>query len=59
MPLHVKNLGEIRDTRFILKHNKGNKANSQYQIEWRENKTVPLTNIRARTSLPTLYMYST
>ena len=36
--LHVKSLGEIRDSRHIPKHNKGNiqQANGQHQVKWRE-----------------------
>ena len=36
--LHYKSLGEIRDTRHISKHSKGNvqQADSQHQIKWRE-----------------------
>jgi hypothetical protein len=34
-PLHIKSLGEIRDTRHTPKHNKRNiqQANSQYEIK--------------------------
>ena len=40
-PLSDKDLGEIRDKRKTLKHNKGNlqQANSQHQIKWRESKS--------------------
>ena len=30
-PLHDKSLGEVRDTRDIPQHNKGNLVQSQYQ----------------------------
>jgi hypothetical protein len=37
-PLHVKNLGQIMETRLMPKHNKGNmeQANSQLQTKWKE-----------------------
>jgi hypothetical protein len=37
-PLHDKSLGEIKDTMYIPKHNKGNKhqADNQPQVKWEE-----------------------
>lgn len=61
--LHDKGLGDIRDTRDIPKHNKGNiqRANSQYQIKWRKTESNS-TTFRNKIMLSTLYMpiqYST
>ena len=53
----IKGLGEIRDTRTISKHNKGNiqQANNQHQSKWRETQSDS-TKIRNKMRHSTLYI---
>jgi hypothetical protein len=55
-PLHVKRIGEIRNSRSL--HNKGNiqLTISQSEIKWRETWSNP-TKIRDKTRLPTPYVF--
>lgn len=52
--LHVKNLGEMRNSRYISKRNQSNiqQANNRHQIIWRETWSNPI-KIWVKTRLPT------
>ena len=54
-PIHDKSPGEIRDTRDLPEHNKGNlqQAYRQHQITWRETQSNS-TKIRNKTMLYTI-----
>jgi hypothetical protein len=54
-PLHVKSIGEIKNSKFIIKYNKNNtqQTNSQHQTKWRGTWNNS-TKIRDKTRLCTL-----
>jgi hypothetical protein len=60
-PFHDKTPGESRNTRVILKHNKGNiqEDNNQHQIKWRELQAFPITLGTRLTTLSISLQYST
>jgi hypothetical protein len=59
--LHVKHIGEIRNSSHIPKHNKANKeqTNSQYQIKWRDIEAIPLKSGTGISTLPISIQNST
>jgi hypothetical protein len=61
-PLHVKNLGEIRCSRHIPKHNKNSiyQTNSKHQIKWKKLKAMlPKLGTRQTCSLSlSLYVFN-